>query len=69
MKINKKVLEKGKISKEIDEVNKIMDDIKESNKTIDYVTATLSLSNGEIIDKKNFSIMSLPSTKDIFRDI
>ena len=69
MKINKKLFKKDKISKEIDNVNKIMRSIKETNKTIDYVTDTLVLSGGEVIDKKNFSIMSLPSTKKVLSEL
>ena len=69
MKINKKVFEKGKITKEIDKVNKIMDEVKEYNATIDQVNETLILVNNEVIDKKNFSIMTLPSTKDVFRNL
>ena len=69
MKIDKKVFKKSQISKEIDKVNKIMDSIEKTNKTIDHINDTLILCNGEIIDKKNFSIMSLPSTKEILRDL
>lgn len=69
MRIDKKLFIKGKLNKEIDKINKTLDKIKESNRTIDYVNETMALSNGEIIDRKNFSIMSLPRTKDILREI
>jgi hypothetical protein len=69
MMVNKKLLKKDKISKEIDKVNKIIKSIEETNKTIDYVSDTLILCDKEIIDKKNFSIMSLPSDKEFFRNI
>ena len=69
MKNNKKLFKKNEISKEIAEVNKIMDSIKGTNKTIDYITDTLILCNGEVIDKKTFSIMSLPSTKEVLRNL
>ena len=69
MKIDKKLFKKGKIEKDIDKISKIMKDIDNTNKTIDYINESIILSNGEIVDKKNFSIMSLPSTKEVLKDI
>lgn len=69
MKISKKLFKKNHISKEIDEINRTMDSISGTNKTIDYINDTMAISGGEIVDRKNFSIMSLPSTREVLRDI
>jgi len=62
-------IKKTKISKEVEKINKVIDPINEDNDTIDYVNETLIISGGELIDKKNFSIMSLPSIKELLKDI
>ena len=69
MSVDKKIFKKSQIDKKIDRINKLMDTIEKTNKKIDYITETLILCNGEVIDKKSFSIMSLPSTKEILNDL
>jgi len=69
MTTDKKLFKKNRIGEKIDEVNEIMDSLVEINGTIDYVTDTLVLCGGEVVDRKNFTIMSLPSTKEVLRDI
>jgi len=46
-----------------------MDSIQNIEETIQIVNDTLILCEGELIDKSTFSIMSLPSTKDILDDL
>ena len=69
MKKDKNVFNKNTTNKKIDKINKLINDIDETNKTIDHINKTLILCNGEVVDKKNFSIMSLPTTKEIMKDL
>lgn len=69
MKLDKKLFEKNETSKTINKINKIMDSIKEVEDTMQIVSETLVICGGEVIDKKTFSIMSLPSTEEVFEDL
>lgn len=62
-------IKKSNVIKEVDQINKLVKSVNDDNKIIDYVNNTLIMSGGEVIDKKNFSIMSLPSTKDILKNL
>jgi len=69
LKIDEKVFKKNKIVKKIDNINKLVDSIEKTNETIKEINNTLIICNGEIVDRKNFSIMSLPSTREVLRDL
>ena len=64
-----KIWKKGRIGKDIEEVNRIMDEIKKTNEELEYVSETIFISNGEIVDKKNSAIMTLPSEKEVLRNM
>ena len=55
--------------REIDKVNSLMAAIAATNESIDKVTDTIVLSKGEIVDLENLSVMSLPSTKEFYRNL
>ncbi len=55
--------------REIDEVNALMGAISATNESIDKVTDTIVLCKGEIVDLENLSVMSLPTTKEFYRNM
>ena len=61
--------DEGSIFRKIDEVNSLMEKLESNNDSIDKVTNTIVISNGEIVDTVNLSVMSLPSNRDFYRNI
>ncbi len=67
--MDNRIVKKSNHTKTINKINKLMDSIQNIEETIQIVNDTLILCEGELIDKSTFSIMSLPSTKDILDDL